>query len=172
MTLSCILLLVEVLDKHSHSHTYTHTYTHTHIYIYIYIYLSSPSWRDPTMDFPDSLSPFVFVIQNLHIRLKESLDGRRYFDSFRDGWKLAAQLLLCRMFLPIWFVVFLCHSRLAFSLYTLSASLWCIHIVESTRLFLGKNRVFFYRIDLTSTWSLTYQYQCMHWLVAHWYHFL
>ena len=50
-------------------------------------------------------------------------------------------------------------SHLVFSLYILSASKWCIHIVELTQLLLGRNPVLFYRISQTSIWSITYQWQ-------------
>ena len=39
----------------------------------------------------------------------------------------------------------LVQFRLTFSLYALSVSLWCIHIVELTRSQLGENYVFFLR---------------------------
>ena len=65
----------------------------------------------------------------------------------------AIQLLFCGML----FVALLCNFCLAFSLYTKSASMWCIHIVELTWLLLWKNCILYYRIGLTSVWSITYQ---------------
>ena len=46
--------------------------------------------------------------------------------------------LRCYHFRPE-LVKFLCHSRLAFSLYVLSASMWCIRIVVVTQRQPGKN---------------------------------
>ena len=64
-----------------------------------------------------------------------------YLDSFRDG-KYSCYFVdvasgTCLKQLE----TFVCSSRLAFSLYTKSASMWCIHIVELTQPLLGRNRV-------------------------------
>ena len=54
------------------------------------------------------------------------------FDSFRDGWYVVVQLLLCE-FLPPGLVQYCLQHSCVFSLYVLSASMLCIHIAVSTR---------------------------------------
>ena len=48
-----------------------------------------------------------------------------------------------------------------FFLYTLSASMWCIHKVVWTRLLPVKNCILFYRTGMTFIWSIAYRQLCM-----------
>ena len=45
---------------------------------------------------------------------------------------------------------FLCSSHVAFSLYVLLVSMWCIHTIVLTQLQLGKNPILFYWINQIS----------------------
>ena len=55
-------------------------------------------------------------------------------------------------------IVFLCSSRLAFSLYVFSVSMWCIPTVVLTRPQLWRNPVLFYQIGQISEWSIADRY--------------
>ena len=58
-----------------------------------------------------------------------------------------------------------------FFLYTLSQRLFGDHIIELTRPLLGIICILFYRISLTSIWSITYRWPSTALLVAYWCYF-
>ena len=138
----------------------------------IYIYINISSSHSASTDLPDSLSSFVPIIHRFRqvflttscIRTKLlyvspcssllpqqypaclvrliwmvfEIGGRWLYSWFLVGWCFQGLFSIGRSI----FVQF----RLAFSLYVLSASIWCIHTVELTQPLLGRNCVLFYRI--------------------------
>ena len=51
----------------------------------------------------------------------------------------------------------LCCLRLAFPLYVLLASRWCLITIVLTQPLFGRNPTLYYRIDKTSIWSIAYR---------------
>ena len=83
-----------------------------------------------------------------------------YLNGFRDGdrWPYSCCFVgCCFLDFSIQLITFLWDSRLAFSRYAKSASMWCIYLVMWTRTLLGENCVLFCRIGLTFLWLITYR---------------
>ena len=114
---------------------YIYIYTHTHVYI-------SSLGCTANTDFFDSLNEFV-----LASRAVSHISCSSYFNGFRDGSQVAIQQLFRRgvasWFCSIQLVTFLCNSRVAFSPYDHSESMWCIHVIELAQLLLWRNCIYF-----------------------------